>query len=134
MSGKLSITLNNVEKEFESLEQEVTLAVNQSLRINALQALASLQLVTPIQTGRARSSWSISANSGEVRDVGKGVFSPAPLLPPSKSQYDTLYLSNGVPYIQDLNMGRSNQAPARFIEGTVFRYFNPKGVAVQVIT
>jgi len=134
MSAKLSIELKGVTSALDAVEQEVIQATNQALRINALQAQSALQLVTPVKTGRARGSWSISSKQGEARDSANGFMAvAAPLLPPSSTQYDVLYLTNGVPYIQDLNMGRSNQAPARFIEGTVFKYFNPKGVAVQVI-
>lgn len=132
--SRVSVKLSGVDKALGDIEEEVIHTVNQGLRLNALQAQAALQLTTPVKTGRARSSWTISSIQGQARDLATGANLAVPFLaPPSKNKYDTLYLNNGVPYIQDLNMGRSNQAPARFIEGTVFRYFSPKGVAVQVL-
>jgi len=133
MASKISIQLKGVDREMAKIEEEVIFLTNQALRISALQAKAELQLRTPVLTGRARGSWGLSAIKGNARDAKLALDSGLTYLPPSsRKKFDTLYLTNGVPYIQDLNMGSSTQAPARFIEGTVFKYFKPSGVAVEV--
>jgi hypothetical protein len=132
--SKLSIQLKGADKELARVEEEVMLLTNQALRISAPQAKAELQLRTPVLTGRARGSWNLSPIQNNMRDTKLANTSPMIFLPPpSHKKFDTLYLTNGVPYIQDLNMGSSTQAPARFIEGTVFKYFKPSGVAIKVI-
>jgi len=133
MASKLSIKLLNSKQALKEVDEEVIRLTNQALRINALQAQAELQLKTPVLTGRARASWNLSAVKGDFKDTlreGGGTTSFLPLI--SSTKFQQLYLTNSVPYIQDLNMGNSKQAPARFIESTVFKYFVPKGVVVEV--
>jgi hypothetical protein len=127
--ARISIRVNNVSKEFKRLEAELMKEVNLALRISSFQAYAALQMATPVKTGRARSSWNLSAFANTF---SQGNGSVGLLPPPSSTKFDTLYLSNGVPYITDLNMGNSQQAPARFIEKTVSRFFSPKGAVVTV--
>jgi hypothetical protein len=134
MASKISIQLKGADRELAKIESEVIELTNKALRISALQAKAELQMRTPVLTGRARGSWNLSPTPNNMRDAKLSVGSAFTILPPpSNKKFDTLYLTNGVPYIQDLNMGNSSQAPARFIEGTVFKYFKPTGVAVNVI-
>ena len=128
MAG-ISIRVNNVSKEFTRLEAELMKEVNLALRVSSFQAYAALQLATPVKTGRARASWNLSASAN---NFSQGDGSIGILPPPSTTKFDTLYLSNGVPYITDLNMGNSQQAPSRFIEKTVSRFFSSQGAVVTV--
>jgi len=133
VATKLSIKLLNSKQVLKEINEEVILLTNQALRINALQAQAELQFKTPVLTGRARASWNLSAAKGDFKETGGASNSSSSILPLiSSTEFQKLYLTNSVPYIQDLNMGNSKQAPARFIESTVFKYFAPKGVVVEV--
>jgi len=69
---------------------------------------SELSAATPIDTGLARSSWSVD-NVGPVFNV-----------------------RNSVPYIERLNAGSSEQAPARFIERIALKYGTPLGTIVDV--
>lgn len=92
----------------------------------ALDIHGGLTEDTPVDTGWARANW--------IPSVG----TPAPQAAGAPGQPDTgavtqgiaevsrwkisdgpIYLTNNVPYIQRLNAGGSNQAPAGFIEANV---------------
>lgn len=62
----------------------------------ALDIHAGLVMVTPVDTGRARNGWQLSAD-------GNG----------------GMTVENQVPYIEALNTGHSKQAPAGFIEQVI---------------
>ena len=69
--------------------------------------LRELVANTPIDTGRARASWSVPFSKGRA------------------------IVRNSVDYIGDLNEGSSKQAPAHFIESVAMRYGRPNGVIVN---
>jgi len=128
----VSIKLKNVNLEFAKAEKEVITLINQAQRISAFQASSDLQQVTPIDTGRARSSWFTSHFRGDFRDKVTGVSENRALLGPvDTSKVETLYITNGTPYIKDLNQGSSQQAPPRFIEKTISKYFQVKGNSIR---
>lgn len=108
--------------------------VDDGFRATALAIDQTVVLATPVDTGRARSNWRVSAekNSGvfeafaegkagstagentqQALDDGAAVIDG---LPPDTH---TLYISNNLPYIQPLNDGSSAQAPAGFVEQAV---------------
>lgn len=123
---------NSIENE---LNAEVTKIVNQAQRVSGLQAVAELVDVTPVDTGRARSAWSLNNNKVLIdRQEGSLAANPTVILGPVPTdRIETLYITNGTPYIQELNAGSSVQAPPRFIEKTVAKYFDINGVVAQSI-
>eukprot|EP00916_Digyalum_oweni_P015429 GHVL01025250.1.p1 GENE.GHVL01025250.1~~GHVL01025250.1.p1 ORF type:complete len:134 (+),score=10.77 GHVL01025250.1:930-1331(+) len=131
----VSVNLKGLEDTFKEVDTRVIELVNQGQRLNALQAVNDLVQVTPVDTGRARSSWALSSYPGVVRDnTGERLTSGSIILGPvSNNTIEQLYITNGAPYIQDLNLGSSLQAPPRFIEKTIGRYFNLPGAFVRVI-
>ena len=89
--------IKNVSAELKKVRTSISIHTSAQIG-NSVKALyEDMVLATPIDTGRAREGWEIS----EV-----------------KKDKDRVYitLSNDVPYIQALNQGHSQQAPARFIE------------------
>lgn len=62
----------------------------------AEQLRLALSRATPVDTGRASRNW-------DVRDIRRG----------------TIRVNNSLDYVQYLNQGSSQQAPARFVENTV---------------
>jgi hypothetical protein len=90
--------LFNLHKQDNKLKSEITVAT----------MVADLVSATPIDTGHARSSWSVD-NIGDVFNV-----------------------RNDAEYIQYLNEGTSKQAPSRFIEAIALKYGNPLGTIVEV--
>ena len=68
-------------------------------------------------------------------DSQEGSLAPTPnitLGPVPSDKIENLYITNGTPYIQELNAGSSVQAPARFIETTLSKYFNIKGSVARI--
>ena len=123
---------DNIESQ---LNAEVTKLVNQAQRVSALQAVSELVEVTPVDTGRARSAWSLNKSKVLIdNQEGSLAANPAIILGPIPvDQIETLYITNGTPYIQDLNAGSSEQAPPRFVEKTIAKYFEINGVVSQSI-
>jgi len=123
MAASVKINVRGIAKEFANADDELIKAINTLQRASALAAVSNLQIVTPIDTGRARGSWTIN-KTGSLRDSGNFAVSAVGMLGPIPSdQIETLYITNGTPYIQELNAGASNQSPPRFIENTLSKYF-----------
>ena len=118
----LRVRITGVDEEIASMQKQVTEQSNALLRAQAFQLYAHLKQVTPVDTGRARNSWYLSYEPGQFKD---NMLPPPPATPPVfvDGKEVSIYITNGVPYIEDLNAGSSRQASARFIENTVAIYF-----------
>ena len=121
-----SIKVTGIASEFANAEADLIKTVNQLQRASSLSAVSHLQITTPVDTGRARGSWTMN-KTGTARDTGSANLTHVPtvsLLGPIPSNHiETIYITNGTPYIQDLNSGSSLQSPPRFIENTLSKYF-----------
>jgi len=126
-----SVGITGAKNEFLKFDKEVTEFVNIINRSEALKTLNDLKEVTPVDTGRARSSWLLTATPGQFANAL--IDNSAILPPPSKRKVDKLYITNGVDYIEDLNSGSSQQAGARFIETTVLKRYNVNGVLFETL-
>ena len=126
-----SIGVVGVEESFDTANKEVTELVNTINRAEAVATLADLKTATPVDTGRARASWVLTYAPNKFKDTVS--YEPEILRPVSKTKIDTVYITNGVDYIEDLNAGSSSQASARFIERVVLKRYNPEGVIYQTL-
>lgn len=92
------------------------------MRMATVEFYRQVIISTPVDTGRARHGWNISvgAPSNTVPPEGKyslpninehGLETTVTVTPDK-----VIYITNRVPYIEDLNKGSSQQAPARFVE------------------
>lgn len=93
------------------------------VRAMAITALDSLVIATPVDTGRARSNWFASIDQPSVEEttevnVQANLIHQTNIISKS-SKFDTIWLSNNLPYIARLNDGYSGQAPAGFVEKAV---------------
>jgi len=104
-------------------------ALQKEVKIIALDINEGLIDKTPVDTGWARANWILnigtpfegpigtrdSFNTGQ-QEVGMAAVA---------SQYQLsdgpVFISNNVPYIESLNAGKSDQAPAGFIEEIIDR-------------
>jgi len=127
----VTVKIKGADELFDQLNEEYVELINQAQRASAFAATAELTDTTPIDTGRARGSWYLS-KSGTFLDRKEGGASAALLGPVSKKTVETLYITNGTPYIQDLNAGSSLQAPPRFVEKTIAKYFEVSGNFVKI--
>lgn len=120
----IHININNP-KNAKQIEDVYTVQIKKAMKTGIIECLRNVTIATPVDTGRARWSWflSISVKSDELPPEGK--YKTPTISEKSKplTGYftidDTLYLTNNVPYITDLNNGTSKQAPARFVEMAV---------------
>lgn len=116
------------ESDFSVID-ELTDDINKEARKVALKALRNVVLATPVDTGRARGNWRVGINSdptGEVETkskkgaqairLGQAEISSAE----GKGLVD-IVIANNLPYIERLNDGWSEQAPAKFVERAIRR-------------
>lgn len=82
---------------------------------------------TPIDSGRARFSWNVNMNrpnytydyasfeGGARRGDWVGKMAASSIAIQAATQKDSVYISNGLPYIGKLNRGYSSQAPRDYV-------------------
>ena len=131
----ISIKVTGAKEEFDSIDSELVSTVNQLSRIQGLDTVNELKATTPVDTGRARNSWVLTSDPNNFVDAEGGYpgIGGYPLPPVSTTKIETLFITNGTPYIEDLNRGSSKQAPARFVENTVLKAYTPDGVLFETI-
>jgi len=113
---KFDIKVQNIKAEFNKLEQELKTEAATKSDLVILDAISDLRDATPKDSGFAADSWYFQK---EGKDLLTG--------------YENYSLTNSAPYIETLNNGSSRQAPKRFIEKTLFKYFESDGIVVKVI-
>ena len=93
----------------------------------AKEALYRIVLTTPVKTGKARSNWRVShgrRTTTVIDTYGAEIAADVAISKGVQKINETppktdILLNNRVDYIQDLNQGSSQQAPAGFIEAAV---------------
>jgi hypothetical protein len=135
----IKITIPNLNKELDDVSQEVREVIYQASVATAFNAVTSLQQQTPIDTGRARNSWNISTDTKDFKKDFSAISVNSLLATTALNTLDSdglsvdIYLTNSAPYINELNRGKSDQAPSRFIERTLLQFYDPDGVIVDEI-
>ncbi len=84
----------------------------------ALDLYARIIRRTPVDTGRARASWNLSIQQQDrsVRPEGQYSTPHVPLDTPFPVQLgQTIWISNNLPYIGELEHGHSKQAPTGMV-------------------
>lgn len=95
--SKISLEVVNFKEELERVEREVKALANSEIEARIEYATETLRIVTPVDTGEARSGWENENRTG-------------------LDGYTESYISNEVDHIVYLNNGHSKQAPKYFIE------------------
>ncbi len=73
---------------------------------------------TPVKTGRARSNWDMTTGSPSTKLQAGDSFGPSPSLPPGIDKItgkEEIFIVNNLPYIERLENGWSQQAPAGMV-------------------
>lgn len=130
--------------------QAVKDRVPKLLRSFGVEFYRQVTIATPVDTGRARYSWTCAVDrpdftitapapdgwegqsSGGAAYYSLDATRAANYFTPDKVHADsTIYVANALPYIEKLNNGYSRQAPARFVElafenavGKLFKHEN----------
>lgn len=96
--------------------------VSKVMRTAATAFYRQVTIATPEDTGRARHGWEITTDTPSDTIPKEGKY-PPPKIEEHGEKYiinvdpkKTIYITNRVPYIENLNKGSSRQAPARFVE------------------
>jgi len=105
----IKLKLLNVDSEFQNLNKKAKSEIRSKNLVLAGILKTELVNATPIDTGLARKSWSITPNL-----------------------FGAANIENNVEYINKLNEGSSKQAPAHFVERIALKYGRPLGVIVDV--
>ena len=103
----------------------------------AIESIAELRKVTPVDTGWAAANWVASVNNANPRALktpstraGRAAKIPTALargeasirkLSTYKTRQGPIFVVNGVPYIVFLNAGSSAQAPRNFVPQAIAR-------------
>jgi len=109
------------------LGDELEAIVNGDARATSLKLLAGLIKSTPVDTGRAKGNWFVSAGTPnrskddsrraeQALSQGRAVIAST-----EDKEYPTITITNNLPYIQRLNDGWSEQAPKKFVETEIQR-------------
>ena len=97
-------------------------------RVVASNVLQAVVTATPIDTGQARFNWNVGFNSPNYDTDMSGFkdytrrgawmmkMSASVAILARASQKDVIYISNALPYILDLNAGKSPQAPPGYVK------------------
>ena len=113
-----------------SIEDDLLDEVNQELRATGLNVLRLLVLGTPVDTGRAKGNWFVQLEN-PLREISQDRRQSTALIEGNlviasarNRRLPTIIISNNLPYIERLNQGHSQQAPALFVERIIQRVTN----------
>jgi hypothetical protein len=112
------MAIKNLESEFLRLRKSTNDEIEKKARIRSNALLLSLKNATPIDTGKAAASWNLQYNAPFQ---GTSAF---------VRNNDFATIKSDVHYMEYLNAGSSQQAPARFIERIALNYGAPVGTIV----
>lgn len=106
---------------------------DQEQRTKMLRTYSFIVPATPVDTGHARTSWDLSFNKPSTdytpypfADVTGARARAESVFLTSRGPYSDMYLSNGAPYILELDRGSSQQAPSNFVFQAVFKALKSK--------
>lgn len=116
----------DLNKLADALDVEISIVV----RKVAIDLFGRVVELTPVDTGRARASWTLNEGSPDFTTQPEGEYpefqSDAIFAALAKASSGSdrafasvIFIANGLPYIQRLNDGHSEQAPAGFVEMAV---------------
>lgn len=114
--------LRKFNTDLKNFSKEVDIELSKVVRLVALKLFTRIVLKTPVDTGVARASWTIGINRIENNKVnvmgGKLSKQGATALANDQlnklvgvKAYDTVIISNNVPYIEKLEYGGYNEGP-----------------------
>ncbi len=115
----MTVRVSGVRATLEQNEDDLEREVARHHRATALSAYGNLVRTTPVDTGRARNSWTVSWDFPNITDSQSSTVVQQTLTP--RSRPGVIWFANGVDYIRALNEGHSRQAPTRFIEQAIRR-------------
>jgi hypothetical protein len=120
--------MSETDKGIEEAKEAIRAAVVDKTIEVALTISTTVILATPVDTGRARGNWIANINEAYPAAVdrddktgGETIAANTQIIVSAENIIDLkeIHITNNLPYIQRLNEGHSQQAPAGFIEKAV---------------
>lgn len=105
------------ELDLAKFADELEVETEQVVRKVALDVHTKVSMKTPVDTGRARANWNVSAGSPD-RSVTEDTSAQVPTLKKGDGE-EAIYITNSLPYIGKLEDGSSDQAPSGMVSITM---------------
>lgn len=108
-------------KRIRALAVDVDERIDSAVVQTAIVANQTVVAATPVDTGRARANWVVGLDKPirdtheEVDQSGQETNAINKTQIKKRKSGQTIYISNNLDYIGDLNDGSSSQAPANFV-------------------
>lgn len=127
-------SLLSLARRMERVDKKITKKRAELVRLVAFNTLVELVTSTPVDVSTALSNWQVAVNDPVLTEINAffaGKFgttqssSVSAAVRAARSELrsvkagDTVIISNLVDYIEQLNNGRSNQAPAGFVQRAI---------------
>lgn len=124
-------------KRFAALTENIDREVGEMLVLISTAVHVEVVTATPVDTGRARTGWSLAIGAPDSyvppEDIYPNMQSGGaratatrdaynilrPLLAQGADVYTSVFDTNAVPYIEELNAGSSRQAPSDYVSRAV---------------
>ncbi len=113
-------------KDMDKLSERAVKSANRYLRATALEVHRQLVLLTPFDTGAARTNWQVSTSGFGSEIIKKDDYdkSGSAAISSAKavlngSDAGEVFIFNNLPYVEALNNGSSAQRAAGFIESGI---------------
>lgn len=111
-------------RQFEAeLDEEVAQfrdAIGETRDRIVFEGFSRVVELTPVDTGFARNSWFVEAGDGATRQSNNGSGQPTPSdVLPTTPAFQPVTIANGAEYINQLEEGRSDQAPNGMVSVTL---------------
>jgi len=100
---------NNFNTVIERVAKKLNVAPETVAKLAAFKLYKGITKRTPVDTGRARGGWLINPDVVDPSAPEKGEIWPVKRSPPGGSD-PVWFVTNAVPYIPILELGRSNQS------------------------
>ena len=116
-------------RELAELRDEVSEGISRFVREIALDVYSRITIRTPVDTGRARGNWFLSVGRRSTRKSEKRGFpSPGESMAAASAElaqvqaFETIYITNNLPYINRLEGGSSTQRPNGWVAITIAEF------------
>ena len=132
----MTTSLLNLALKFEAASKNVESVSSQIAQEAAVAIVTDLAFKTPVDTSQARSNWQVGLNAPMVSTIGPhfpgrkgstGLSSAAETIAVGKMGMQgkrpgsSIFITNNLHYIADLNNGTSAQEPAGFVERAIVK-------------
>ena len=112
-------------RDLEQFRAKTLDAADKERRAIAQEVLTSVVMATPVDTGRARGNWQVSANTPKRNEIDRKSPNWSTVVAQEMQNVgklgDSIHITNNRPYIERLEYGYSKQAPEGMVRKTLAR-------------